>query len=177
MGLWFPSVLLGQVLTRMGWNLCSSTTKRPNSLLSAFKILLGITLVWYVGAAAWQGIYYEYGEVGSSAYSDEFAYGEHTATLGLNENASGLIWILYIIGSIITYGGALLIVLVTCRARRNLREQYEIPARCGLEDACCAVVCSPCSICQMARHTADYDVYKASFCRETGLGVDAPAIV
>ena len=183
MGLWLPAVLLGQVLTRLQWNCCAQQQSGSNgaktTFLSAFKLLAGVTLFWYLGAAVYQIIYYEYGETTSSAYSDSFAYGEHTATLGLTDDATLPIWIVYIVASIITYGLTLLVVLITCRTRQQLRDKYGIPAgACGrIEDVCCAVVCGPCTVCQMARHTADYDVYPASCCTETGLGAGSPMIV
>jgi hypothetical protein len=64
--------------------------------------------------------------------------------------------------------------------RRHVRKVYKIPA-CHdvLEDAFCACCCQSCTICQLARHTADYNTVDAELCSETGLAphsMDAVAV-
>jgi Cys-rich protein (TIGR01571 family) len=63
------------------------------------------------------------------------------------------------------------IVFVTQSTRSSLREKFMIrEERCfDLEDICCAAVCLPCTVGQMARHTANYDDYEAVCCSKTGL--------
>lgn len=65
----------------------------------------------------------------------------------------------------------LYILITTCRARRSVREQYDIPeTTCkGCEDCCCSFWCQCCTTMQMMRHTADYETYPGSCCTETGL--------
>ena len=65
----------------------------------------------------------------------------------------------------------LFIVYLTSATRGSLREKYYIRESRfhDLEDCCCATFCLPCSICQMARHTADYNEYEAVLCNSTGL--------
>jgi Cys-rich protein (TIGR01571 family) len=60
---------------------------------------------------------------------------------------------------------------VTQSTRSSLREKYMIREECcfDLEDLCCAVTCLPCSVAQMARHTANYHQYEAVCCSKTGL--------
>jgi Cys-rich protein (TIGR01571 family) len=65
--------------------------------------------------------------------------------------------------------------------RRHVRKVYKIPA-CHdvLEDVFCACCCQSCTICQLARHTADYNTVDAELCSETGLAphhtMDAVAV-
>jgi Cys-rich protein (TIGR01571 family) len=73
----------------------------------------------------------------------------------------------------------LFILIVTMRARGYIRKKYDIPEeRCkNCEDCCCSLWCSPCTVCQMLRHTADYHKYNAGCCSETGLAHGAPEVV
>jgi Cys-rich protein (TIGR01571 family) len=73
----------------------------------------------------------------------------------------------------------LFILLVTIRARGYIRRKYSIPEQScpGCEDCCCSFWCSTCTICQMLRHTADYQKYQAGCCTETGLANGAPEVV
>jgi Cys-rich protein (TIGR01571 family) len=63
------------------------------------------------------------------------------------------------------------IVFVTQSTRSSLREKFMIrEERClDLEDICCAALCLPCAVSQMARHSANYDDYEAVCCSKTGL--------
>lgn len=69
--------------------------------------------------------------------------------------------------------------VVVMKTRSYIRRKYSIPeSNCtGCEDCCCAFFCLPLSICHMARHTADYDTYRAVACSENGLPPNAPTIV
>jgi Cys-rich protein (TIGR01571 family) len=77
----------------------------------------------------------------------------------------------------LAYGIFILVIVI--RTRTHIRNLYSIPEQhcTGCEDFCCALWCSPCTVCQMARHTADYHQYKASCCTETGLDASAPHVV
>lgn len=68
------------------------------------------------------------------------------------------------------------------RARTSIKDKYAIPnGVCGdVEDCCCAMLCQPCAICQMGRHTADFDTFRGVCCSSTGLSAkvecpDGPA--
>lgn len=65
----------------------------------------------------------------------------------------------------------LYLLIATIKARRAVRQQYEIPEHScsGCEDCCCSFWCHCCTTMQMMRHTADYDSYPAACCTETGL--------
>ena len=60
------------------------------------------------------------------------------------------------------------------KTRAGIRARYHIPPSlaCGngsAEDYLCATFCMPCTICQMGRHSADFDRYRAVCCSGTGL--------
>jgi len=62
-------------------------------------------------------------------------------------------------------------IYLTLNVRRSIRNKYQIQeGSCeGAEDCLCATFCLPCTICQMGRHTSDYDTYRATCCNATGL--------
>jgi hypothetical protein len=55
--------------------------------------------------------------------------------------------------------------------RNFIRQRYQIPERncIGCEDCVCALCFPCCTISQMARHTTDYDTYRAVWFSDTGL--------
>ena len=55
--------------------------------------------------------------------------------------------------------------------REAIRNKYQIPeTRCiGCEDFLCSTICMSCTICQMGRHTADFDTFNGKCCTRTGL--------
>lgn len=69
--------------------------------------------------------------------------------------------------------------VLVMKTRSYIRRKYSIPeSHChGCEDCCCAFFCLPLSVCQMARHTADYDTFRATVCTENGLPQNSPEIV
>ena len=79
---------------------------------------------------------------------------------------------------------ALLIYLLVLgfRTRWHVRQRYGIPEQdcdcgAGVEDSLVTLACFPCSVAQMARHTADYETYDAQCCSPTGLSAYAPPSV
>jgi Cys-rich protein (TIGR01571 family) len=62
-------------------------------------------------------------------------------------------------------------VFVVQSTRSSIREKFMIQEeRCyDLEDVVCASTCLPCTVAQMARHTANYNDYEAVCCSKTGL--------
>jgi PLAC8 family len=64
------------------------------------------------------------------------------------------------------------VVFVTQSTRNSVRERFMIREQCccsDLEDLWCSTICLPCTICQMHRHTANYDDYEAVCCSKNGL--------
>ena len=62
-------------------------------------------------------------------------------------------------------------IFVTQSTRYSLRDKFLIrEERCyDLEDVFCSIFCLPCVVCQMQRHTANYDEHDAVCCSKTGL--------
>ena len=74
---------------------------------------------------------------------------------------------------------SIFILVIMTRVRAHIRQKYQIPEQScnGCEDFCCSLWCSACTVCQMARHTADYKAHPASMCSDTGLDASAPEVV
>jgi Cys-rich protein (TIGR01571 family) len=74
---------------------------------------------------------------------------------------------------------AVFFFIVATLTRFYVRRKYSIPEGCcgPCDDICCSFWCGTCSVCQMARHTADYANHPAACCTETGLWHGAPDVV
>lgn len=70
-------------------------------------------------------------------------------------------------------------LIITIRTRQYIRKRCSIPTTCCgcLEDCCCAFFCGFCTITQMARHTADYDIHTSFCCTKNGLFRDTQIVV
>lgn len=62
-------------------------------------------------------------------------------------------------------------VVVMTRLRKTVRNRYHIPTNydTNMEDCCYATWCGCCTVSQLARQTADYDVFAAHCCSTNGL--------
>lgn len=99
----------------------------------------------------------------------EIALGK--SSLDANERATdAMIIFLIVLGSLFL----LFILSNTLRAREHMRKKYDIPASFPYEDACCAMLCNPCTVCQMARHSADYQRHLGACCTRNGLMETVP---
>lgn len=71
----------------------------------------------------------------------------------------------------LVYGIYILFAMI--KTRMYIRNKYKIRREqnycCGADDCCVSFWCGCCTVSQMYRHTADYDVYSAACCTETGL--------
>ena len=81
----------------------------------------------------------------------------------------------YIALALVNVGMFVFSVFAVGKTRSAVRARYHIPPSlpaCGngsTEDYLFATFCMPCTICQMGRHTADFDRYRAVCCNGTGL--------
>lgn len=153
-------VALGQILTRMKLDWSGTPIHDKKIFLSAFKVMLIAFIIYSVMDTALDMLLYpyltgEYEDVPSWAMPLDAAH------------------------QILKMSYGVFVLVITVRARHYIRKKYQIPEEScqGCEDCCCAFFCSVCTVCQMARHTADYQEYKASCCSETGLGPLAPEVV
>eukprot|EP01083_Nonionella_stella_P105737 304336_1 len=155
-----PMVLLGQVMTRLKltW-LGNEGEDAPGQAASTFCIMLGITIFYQVVnqilAFMQVASLDKYGQPTDSYFT--FLYGR-------------LIFIQTI---------AIFLMILVCKTRQRIRNKYSIPEQScnGCEDCCCAYWCGCCTIAQMARHTAEYEIYAGVCCSETGMPPHAPSIV
>ncbi|KAL7561050.1 hypothetical protein ACA910_011886 [Epithemia clementina (nom. ined.)] len=85
------------------------------------------------------------------------------------------------IDDIFSYAYLIFSAIILCNIRRHIRSKYAIPegGHClpGCEDCCCSLWCPCFTVAQLMRHTADYNVYGARCCSDTGVSPSAPSIV
>jgi len=166
---WCNPLALGQVATRMKLDALGSPVLRE-SWWSAFKVL-ALIFVIYIGLDQTFSIlvdpYYQ---------------------LELDENGDWVqadveipVWVIVMVAlrALIRFLFFVYILFVMIRTRAHIRSRYGIPEQCcsGCEDCCCSFWLPCCTVTQMARHTADYDRYKASCCTDTGLPPQVPEVV
>lgn len=148
--------MLGQILTRMKLTAFGSPATpqswRPYSVLQVVGIaFLGINLF--------------------TLYFVSLAVGKED-----NDDGALLGWFAFV-NYVVPFLLGIYLLIVIIRTRQHIRETYGIPQQCcgGMEDCCCAYWCGFCTVAQMARHTADYRTYHATWCcSDTGLGENAP---
>ena len=71
------------------------------------------------------------------------------------------------------------VIVLMMRTRAYIRQRFAIPEHAcrGCEDCCYAVFLPICTVTQMARHTADYDITPAACCTDTGLSEQEQAMI
>lgn len=177
---WCEPCALGQVLTRLKLNWCARPVTLAEGALTAFQILFALWTVYLI--VTWSlnivvGVYQEEDSEDSSKHMWD-----------ANENDPDWLISIRIIRNVLDLALFITIFLITMFLRQHIRNKYSIPETCcccknessccsGWEDCCCSFWCQPCTICQMARHTADYHTYSAGCCTEDGLAPGAPAVV
>lgn len=141
-----PSVMLGQIMTRVGFDFMGrpsldNSVNGPSTLCIIMSFWAFVNFVLF------------------GAYNLKWSNGVELSMADLGAFA------------FVNAAYVLFIVYLTSATRGSLREKYYIRESRfhDLEDCCCATFCLPCSICQMARHTADYTEYEAVLCNSTGL--------
>jgi Cys-rich protein (TIGR01571 family) len=154
------TIALGQVMTRMrlDWS-AKSTGDRPDARgLSPFKIMVILTLVYY--------LLYMLVSTVTQPY-----------TTTLSEDGTPPVvpgWVALLVGirSVFGFSVFLYALVASIRTRAYIRNKYAIPEQycSGCDDFCLSLCCSCCTSAQMLRHTADYGArHSADCCSETGL--------
>jgi Cys-rich protein (TIGR01571 family) len=170
MGICFPFCLLGQVATRTGfWSeplrqLSSSSSSLPIRAItiSPFRLFFAVTVVYMLANSIAHSIKKTYGRDDDD---DVVEYDPDEAVPIPFVPAT----LLFLCQSL-QFGLTIFCFVAVVLIRRHVRKMYKIPAGHDVwEDICCACFCQSCSICQMARHTADYHTVDAELCSETGL--------
>jgi len=157
-GIFCEPVLLAQVMTRLRltWQGASGGDYK-----NTFKIVV-LALIGYVVSVN----VLQYIEAGINAADKREAI-ENNVEYELPMSYH----VLTGISSVISCVFWLFMLYIITNTRRHIRTKSNIPEKhcSGCEDCCCALFCSCCTITQMARHTVDYNVQKASCCNGTGL--------
>lgn len=143
----FPCIALGQIMTRTGLDWQGEPSNKLVSSLSCANMTVLLTFWLAMNASA--------------AFMFRVAW-ERGRQLGLETYAILVLFNFFILVYMIN---------LTRKVRESIRNKYQIPEEgcTGLEDCLCATFCMPCAICQMGRHTADFDTYRATCCTKTGL--------
>ena len=150
----YPLITLGQVMTRIKFNFCGGGGICPR----AFYVMLTVTIVKIILPSLFGG----FSQLISAmrTFNVPNSGGDVPDAIGL-----GFSQYLFMLGFLIFY------VVVHTMTRNRIRRAYSIgnDMFC-LGDCCCAFWCSACSVCQMARHTANYhNTHRARCCTPTGL--------
>jgi Cys-rich protein (TIGR01571 family) len=168
MGFCFPFCLLGQVATRTGfWSeplrqLSSSSLPFRTIAISPFRLFFAITVLYMVAHAIAHSIKKTYGRDDD----DDVVEYDPDEALPIPFVPATLLFLC----QLLQYGFGIFCLVTVVLVRRHVRKMYKIPAAHDvLEDICCGCFCQQCTICQMARHTADYHTVDAELCSETGL--------
>eukprot|EP00542_Grammatophora_oceanica_P010824 CAMPEP_0194043114 /NCGR_PEP_ID=MMETSP0009_2-20130614/14799_1 /TAXON_ID=210454 /ORGANISM="Grammatophora oceanica, Strain CCMP 410" /LENGTH=730 /DNA_ID=CAMNT_0038687219 /DNA_START=34 /DNA_END=2226 /DNA_ORIENTATION=+ len=146
-GLFCPLLLLGQVMTRVNYDFSGRpifAKKRSNAYMTMWLIIMFWILM---NIAIWFGFNYKWSK---------------SIPLSIED---------YLAATLVNLAGVVFSIYATMNTRAGLREKYMIREyRCyDVEDLCCAACCLPCTVCQMARHTASYDHVDATCCSDTGI--------
>jgi len=142
-----PCIALGQIMTRNGLDWQGNPANKLVSSLSCTNMTVFLTFWLSINASAAVMLRISWDRL-------HVVFVEHWIPL-VCFNAFFLIYFIYL----------------TMNVRLSIRNKYQIQeGSCeGAEDCLCATFCLPCTICQMGRHTSDYDTYRATCCNATGL--------
>jgi Cys-rich protein (TIGR01571 family) len=173
---WCTPLVLGQVMTRVELNACGVPLLGRKTPCSAFKVIAIFWLVYVFANSIskqviksidqpffypkdWEEIFNNH----NNTQPDDKTAGSNEFTANDGRQLLGFVIFLFTL------------YLLT-RTRMYVRDLYNIPGSC-CADCCTSFWCPPCSVCQMARHTADYHAYGSVCCTETGLPDQAPQYV
>lgn len=162
---WCPSLALGQVMTRMNldWTGAPVPTDRRAAGWSPLKVMVAL-------AAA----YYAMHVLVDSIIQVAMVPPLETDT-GTEAPPDLPVWAIVLVAfrGLLAIAYSVYVLFALVRTRMYIRNKYKIRREqnycCGADDCCVSFWCGCCTVSQMYRHTADYDVYSAVCCTETGL--------
>jgi Cys-rich protein (TIGR01571 family) len=172
-----PKGALAQVMQRLNLNWIANPIQGvpPNTFFTVFSLTAAFLVCHYILALAVMAVLPQDNSTTTNGYNP---YGTNTT------NPTGDIptsfYVFYFVQHALVFAFFLYSLIITIKTRYYIRKKYAIRTQnCdeSLEDCCCSCWCHGCTVCQMARHTADYDTYSARCCSSTGLGPNAPSIV
>lgn len=165
LGFWAPPLALGQVMTRLGLNACGEDETEKKPRCSAFQVMCVLFAVSTCTSVVFGQL------IEDVVFEDEDNDGEPDS-----EKDQGWFFGVRLTRLAISFFYYVFIFIVAIRTRAFVRKKYKIRPRCcwECEDLCCALGCYCCMVCQLARHTADYERQTVKCCTQTGLSRDAP---
>jgi Cys-rich protein (TIGR01571 family) len=159
----------------LNWLAKPTTGVPPNTFPTVFYLTAAYLVCNYALSLAMQAVL----PADNSSYNNGYnPYGTNTSNP--TGDVATSFYVLYFTFHALMIVFFLYVLIITIKTRNYIRKKYAIRAQnCdeSIEDCCCSFWCHACVICQMARHTADYDTYSARCCSSTGLGPNSPAIV
>lgn len=185
LAMWCQPLALGHVMTRMKLDACGKRHANASPQIqenrdnkpfwSAFKVLAIVLVVLMVVNQSLTMLIspYQYKDVLNPDNDEEINVKDVPVWVRVAIAVQYLLTTLYFF----------YILVLMMRTRSYIRRRYAIRTInacccCGptCEDCCCSFWLPCCTVTQMARHTADYDTYKAACCTDTGLSDRAPHI-
>lgn len=145
-----PLLTLGQIMSRVSFDFLGRPLAKGDS--STFGVMGSIVTMWVLVNLFVIGAY-------------NYKWSQHLTLSTADIAALGFVNVVMLVYAI----------YAVAATRSSIREKFMIrEQRCyDLEDCCCATFCMPCTVCQMARHTADYNRQEAVCFSSTGLPDDA----
>jgi Cys-rich protein (TIGR01571 family) len=163
-----PQILMAQVLTRMRLDMLGDPAPE-HVYKSTFKKVVLLVIAYY-------------------AYF--FIFGCPSAGVVGESEDDGLVHEVDILdcppwqrslGHVVSMVFGLYTLVVMIKVRAAVRDHFGIPSQTCfgefMEDCCCVFWCGCCTVSQLARQTADYDVYNAKCCSPTGLPMRGGGVV
>lgn len=185
LALWCAPCLLGQVMTRakltiLGNPKTFSSNQQP-TFWTPFKFLFALTALYiFIRGTTQTVINYKVDDDDDDG-DDRNRNNSTQRSDDDDEDDSYPAWADAIIffRFLIFVAFSLFTLVLMIKTRRHLRHKDHIPAEnCGkMEDCCVSFWCPWCTVCHLARHTADYNQVEARCCTDTGLPDNEPMYV
>ena len=176
LALWCAPCALGQVMTRVNLDIAGNPrTSNERMFWTPYKFLFAITTGYIVLRGVTETII---DAKVDDDRNDDDVFRNSTDASDDDDDDSYPAWAEAIIffRFLVFLSFAIFTFVLITKTRQYIRRKDNIPAEtCGkMEDCCVSVWCPWCTICHMARHTANYDQQGARCCTDTGLTENAP---
>jgi Cys-rich protein (TIGR01571 family) len=158
-----PQILMAQVLTRMRLNMFGNPAPE-HVYKSTFKNVVILVITYYIFSSIF-GCPPAEVEISDNGFDDDHPQQEVTIIDECPDWKRCL-------GHLVSMAFGLYTLVVMIKARAAVRHRFGIPTQSTfgfMEDCCCAFWCGCCTISQLARQTADYDVDDGICCSSDGL--------
>lgn len=146
---------LGQIMTRLHLNACGEPEKSRSPKCSAFAVIVILSCVSTFFTSIFGHVI-----MGSSIVEEEHGGNDEGWSMATTMTRAAM-----------SFFSFLFFIIIAVRSRYYIRKKYKIKPKYGgpCEDSCCMLCCPCCAVCQMARHTVDYEQHDSRCCTKTGL--------